>query len=295
MTSRKLVRGVSAWLFGLATTFFLIAMWGRAVVVDVGALEEATAHLADSSAVVDLLTGWLEDELVEADVPPVTSEMIVEEVMTGSSMAAAMQQFTGEFVAAAANPSPRAAVVDVSRLLTPAVPEIDAALDAAGVSTAETRIADVVADIDPLVVRGSGSEPYVGPESTAAGRLGTAAVLALGLMGLTGWISVASSDDRFGQVRSLLNRVALGALSFAVLLKVGSWLLDPRGGRAPISESASVLANSKWLFVVALGLVAAGGAALVWVVRRYLRREEGSPPPGESPRPQQERQPIRSG
>lgn len=295
MTSKKLVRGVSAWLFGLATTIFLIAMWGRAVVVDVDALEEATAPLADSSAVVDILTGWLEDELVEADVPPVTSEMIIEQVMTGSSMATALQQFTGEFVAAAANPSPRASVVDVSRLLEPAVPEIDEALNAAGVPASESSIADVVADLDPLLVRGSGTEPYVGPESVAAGRLGTAAVLALGLMALTGWVSVASSDDRLGQARSLLNRVALGALSFAVLLKTGSWLLDPRGGRAPISESMSLLADSKWVFVMALGVAAAAGAALVWMIRRYLRREEGSPPPDESPRPQRERQPIRSG
>jgi hypothetical protein len=294
VTSNKLVRGVSAWLFGLATTVFLIAMWGRAVVVDVGALEEASAPLANSSAVVELLTGWLEDELVTAEVPPVTSEMIVEEVMTGSSVAGALQQFTGEFVAAAANPSPRASVVDMSGLLEPAVPEIDAALDAAGVPASESRIANAVADLDPLVVRGSGTEPYVGPQSPAAGRLGTAAVLALGLMGLAGWISVVSSEDRLAQARSLLNRVALGALSFAVLLKAGSWLLDPRGGRAPLSESASLLAESKWVFVMTLGIAAAAGAAVVWSVR-YLRRKEGSPPPDESPTQQRERQPIRSG
>ena len=251
--------------------------------------------MAESSAVVELLTGWLEDELVAADVSPITSEMIVEEVTTGSSMAAALQQFTGEFVVAAANPSPRASVVDVSSLLAPAVPEIDAALDAAGIPASESRIGDVVADLDPLVVRGRGFEPYVGPQSTAAGRLGTAAVLALSLMGLTGWISVASSEDRLGQARGLLNRVALGALSFAVLLKVGSWLLDPRGGRAPISESASLLADSKWVFVMSLGLVAAAGAAAVRVVRRYLRRKAVSQPPDESPRPRRERRPIRSG
>ena len=295
MTSKKLVRGVSAWVFGLATTVFLIAMWGRAVVVDVGALEEATAPLAESSAVVDLLTGWLEDELAAAEVAPVTSEMIVEEVMTGSSVAAALQQFTGEFVAAAANPTPRASVVDVSRLLQPAVPEIDATLEAAGVPVSESRIADVVGSLDPLVVRGTGSAPYVGPESLAAGRLGTAAVLALLLMGFAGWISVATSEDGLAQARSLLNRVALGALSFSVLLKMGSWVLDPRGGRAPLSESASMLASSKWIFVMVLGSIAASGGGVVWAVRRYLRRGEDSLPPGEAPIPQRERHPIRSG
>lgn len=282
-------------MFGLATTVFLIAMWGRAVVVDVGALEEATSPLAESSAVVGLLTGWLEDELAEAEVAPVTSELIVEEVMTSSSVATALQQFTGELVAAAASPVPQASVVDVSRLLEPAVPEIDAALDAAGVPVAESRIADVVDGLDPLVVRGTGSAPYVGPESPAAGRLGTAGVLALGLMGLTGWISVASSEDRLTQARSLLNRVALGALSFSVLLKMGSWVLDPHGGRAPISESASILASSKWVFVMVLGLTAAAGGVVVWAIRRHLRRGEDSLPPDESPTLRRARHPIRSG
>ncbi len=295
MTSKKLVRGVSAWVFGLATTVFLIAVWGRAVVVDVNSLEEVSAPLADSSGVVDLFTGWLEDELAAAEVAPVTSELIIEQVMSSSSVATALRQFTGEFVAAAANPTPQASVVDVSRLLEPAVPEIDAALAAAGVPVPESRIASVVDSLDPLVVRGTGSEPYVGPESPAAGRLGTGAVLALGLMGIAGWISVASSDDRLAQARNLLNRVALGALSFSVLLKLGSWVLDPDGGRAPISESASMLANSKWVFVMVLGLIAAAGGAVIWAVRRYLRRREGSLPPDESPRRRRARRPIRSG
>ena len=295
MTSKTLVRGVSAWVFGLATTVFLIAMWGRAVVVDVGALEEATAPLANSSAVVELLTGWLEEELAAAEVAPVTSELIVEEVMTSSSVATALRRFTGEFVAAAANPAPAASIVDVSTLLEPAVPEIDAALEAAGVPISETRIASVVESLDPLVVRGAGSAPYVGHESPAAGRLGTGAILALGVMGIAGWISVASSEDRLAQARNLLNRVALGALSFSILLKVGSWVLDPSGGRAPLSESASMLASSKWVFVLFLGSIAAAGGAIVWAVRRYFRREEGSLPPDESPKRRRKRHPIRSG
>ncbi len=47
MINKSVLKGISAWLFGLATTVFLIAMWGRAVVIDVDALEASAAPLAD--------------------------------------------------------------------------------------------------------------------------------------------------------------------------------------------------------------------------------------------------------
>jgi hypothetical protein len=73
--------------------------------------------------------------------------------------------------------------------------------------------------------------------------------------------------------RALLTRFALGALSFAVLLRLGSWLVDPEGGKAPFRESFALLANSKWLVPLTIGLVAMAAAVIARVFRRRIRPE----------------------
>lgn len=295
MNKKSLLKGVSAWLFGLATTVFLIAMWGRAVVIDVDALEASAAPLADSSAVVDLFTGWLDRELVETGVEPVVAEAVTQDVLDRSTVVTALGEFTGEVVVAAAAPGPEPAIVDVSGLLRPAVPEIGAVLGAAGVPVAESRVAEVVDGLDPLVVKAAGEEPYIGPSSPTAGRLGTAAVLALLVMAGTGWVTIALAEDRTAEAKSLLSRVALGALSFAVFLKAGSWVLDPAGGRAPLAESASRVAGAKWFHPLAVSLVAALAALAVWLRRRYVK-PTAEFRPGDGPATQREERPlIRSG
>lgn len=273
MTSRKLARGVGAWMFGFATTIFLLSMWGRAVVVDVGALEEAAAPLAESSAVANLFTDWLDQEMADSGVAPATAQIVVDDVMTRSTVVGAMGRFAGELVTAAAAPGPEPARVDMSGLLQPAIPEIEAALSAAGVTITEERVAEVVAQLDPLVVRRADTEPFIGAESPTAARLGTAAILSLLVMGATGWATVVTSEDRAAEARSLLSRVALGALSFSILLKFGSWVLDPSGGRAPIAESLGRVAGAKWLHPMAIGLAAGLAAAVTWWRRRRLRPE----------------------
>lgn len=294
MIKRDAVRGVSSWVFGLATTIFLIAMWGRAVVVDVDALREAALPLADSSTVVDIFTEWLDEELVDAGVDPTTSSKIIEDALGRSAVVAAMKGLVGDLVVAAAAPGP-GAVVDVAARLEPALPEIGVALDAAGVSVPDARVAEVVRRIDPLVVREPGTEPYVGSASPTASRLGVAAAMSLAVMAVSGWAAVAVSEDRLAEFRGLLNRVALGALSFAILLRAGSWVLDPAGGRAPLRESASLVADSKWLVPVVVGVTAAAAGAAVWAVRRYVRQGGASQSPPAPPTRQRERSSLRSG
>jgi hypothetical protein len=87
---------------------------------------------------------------------------------------------------------------------------------------------------------------------------------------------IALSTDRLGALRSLLNRVAVGGVSFALLLKAGSWVVDPGGGRAPVPETLSALADSKWLVPLEIGLLAALLAAAIYLARRFLRLEAAS-------------------
>lgn len=295
MRRRPATGAGAAWVFGLATTIFMIAVWGRAVVIDVDGIGEAAAPMAESDAIVDLFTEWLEAEIVQSGVDPTTSQLVVEDVLAQASVTEAFGEFVGDFVAAAAVPTPAGSIVDIASILYPTVPEIEGALKAAGLEVDRAQITDLVSELDPLVVRGPGAPPYIGPTSPTAGRLGTAAVLALMVMCVSGWIAVAASEDRIKTARGLLNRVALGGLSFAIILKAGSWVLDPEGGRAPLTEALSILADAQWLIPLAVAAMAAATGTLIWAVRRSIRREGGTPSQDEMPTPPEGLQLTRSG
>lgn len=267
---RKRVSSVAGWAFGFAVTILLIALWGRAVVVDTEALGESLSPLAESQTVVDIFTDWMTEEMLEAGVDPILVEPTIDHFLESSKAAGTMELFVSEVIEAAASSDPADSSVDMEALLTPTIPEVSAGLTAAGIPISETVVTSIVDDLSPLVIREA--VPWVGEGSPAASRLGTAAALAGMAMLVFGYMVVAVSPDRVAAVRGLLTRVAVGGFSFAILLQVGSWVLDPNGGRAPVAETLSSLAGSKVMvpFLVALGAaVVAGG---IYLGRRVLRR-----------------------
>ena len=267
-TARKATGGGAAWLFGLASSVLLVALWGRAVVVDTGQLAQSLAPLAGTNAVVDRFSSWLVDELTQEGLDPVTAEGAAENVLDDPSVNQALTGLLGEMVEAAASPDPGGSTVDARSAITPAVPQIAVRLQELGVPISEEQLSAAVTDLDPIVVRQPATAPYVGPSSEAASKLGTAVVLALSIMVITSWAYVAASDDRRKAMRSLLTRFSLGALSFAIFLRIGGWVLDPGGGRAPVAETVGLLATSKWLIPLGLGFVAGWGAVAFWLFRR---------------------------
>jgi hypothetical protein len=285
---RATARGASGWVFGLAATILFISLWGRAIVVDTDALAEAAAPLSGSVAVIDLFSDWLGEELVDSGVDPSLADPAVEYVLETSEVGLVIDHFVREVVEAAALPGPQAAAVDIAELLSPVVPEIADTLASAGVPVDEAEVASVVGGLEPLVVREAEASPYVGVSSPIAARLGTAAGLAMLVMALAGWVAITASDDRLAETRRLLVRVALGGLSFGILLRVGSWVLDPGGGRAPIPESMSVLVGSKWMVPISIALAAAAMAGMIWGVRRLLRPRGDFPTPVEQSTPEPE-------
>jgi len=285
---RTSTRATAGWVFGLAAAILFISLWGRAIVVDTEALAEAAAPLSGSVVVVDLFADWLGEELEDIGVDPSLAGRAVEYVLETSQVGDVIDEFVGEVVGAAALPGPQAASVDVAALLAPAVPEIADTLEAAGVSISESEVTAVVKGLDPLVIRQADTSPYLGASSPIAARLGTAASLALLAMIAAGWVAVAVSEDRLTETRRLLTRVALGGLSFGILLRVGSWVLDPGGGRAPISESMSLLVGSKWMVPVSIALVASAIAGTIFGLRRVVRLRGDSPTSVEQPTPEPE-------
>ena len=277
-------------MFGFASTVLLVSIWGRAVIVDTEELVESLSPMAASEVVVDRFTTWMVDELGDVGLDPVTAESATEQVLESPDVSSALSGLLFEVVDAAASTDPNGATVDAAAVFAPAVPGITARLAEVGVPVTEVQVSAAVADLDPIVVRQPQQRALVGPESEVASKLGTAAGVAVVAILIAGWAYVAVSLDRRQAIRSLLNRFALGALSFAIFLRIGSWILDPGGGRAPLMESLGNLAASKWLVPLTMGSVA-GVGALVFLAfrrRRQVRRVADPRSPSAQPTPRSE-------
>ena len=280
---KRVMEGASGWLIGLAVTVLLISIWGRAIVVDTDALAESLGPLSQSVTVVDQFADWLGSELTGAGVDPALADEAVKRALRGSAVDDALNDLVLEVVVSAATSDPGGASVDVASILAPAVPEIAVSLTSSGVPVTEGQVEEVVDGLDPLVIIEPGQAPPVGPESPIATRLGTATVLALMAMVVAGSISITAASDRIGTARKLLIRVSLSGLTFGLLLKLGSWILDPGGGRAPVSQTLSGLAEAKWLVPMSVAGLAAALAGLTWLVRRGVKPEAAIPEPYGEP------------
>ena len=274
---------MAGWVFGLASTVLLVGIWGRAVVVDTNELADTLSPLAAGDMVSDRLATWLEAELVEAGVDGVGAAVAADQVLAHPSVGPVLEELVAQGVEAAASADPTGASVDVAAILLPASGQITKGLNEAGVPVSSEQVEAALTQLDPLVVRNPSDRPFVGASSPLAANLGTAAMLGALLMLFSGTSYVAMSRDRMRAFRALLTRFALGALSFAVLLRLGSWLVDPEGGRAPFRESFALLANSKWLVPLTIGLVAMAAAVIARMFRRRIRpaavsRSEGGRP-----------------
>ena len=270
-------------MFGLASTVLLVGIWGRAVVVDTNELADTLSPLAAGDMVSDRLATWLESELVNAGVDGVGASVAADQVLAHPSVGPVLEELVAEGVEAAASGDPNGASVDVAAILLPASGQITTGLNEAGVPVTNEQVEAALARLDPLVIRDASDQPFVGASSPLAANLGTAAMLGALLMLFAGTAYIVMSIDRMRAFRALLTRFALGALSFAVLLRLGSWLVDPEGGRAPFRESFALLANSKWMVPLTIGLVSMAAAIVFRVFRRRVRLAAGSRSEDERP------------
>lgn len=272
MRSRRFAIGVAAWVFGLAATVLLGGTWGRAVVVDTNELADTLSPLAASELVAGRISAWLESELTSAGLNESEAGAVAGQILAHPEVGPVVEELVAEGVAAAASADPGGTSVDPAAILSPATSQITAGLNEAGVPVTEAQVGDALSGLDPIFIRDPADEPMVGAESPLATSLGTAAVLGGVLMLMSGSAYVLMAEDRRLALRSLVTRFALGALSFAVILRIGSWLADPEGGRAPLRESFAHLADSKWMVPLSIGLAAAGAAVVLRLVWPRVRR-----------------------
>jgi hypothetical protein len=276
-------RSTLGWAFGISLSVLLVSIWGRAVVTDTDALAESLAPLAQTDAVVEFVADWMGDEMVESGIPPEMVDPTVRYFVESSAVGEAADELAAEVVAAAASTDPEGSSIDVRALLAPAVPEVILGLGGLGIETTEATVRGVVEGLEPMTIRAADQPAWVGPASETASRLGTASLLAVVALLVFGWGFVALSEDRVSGLRSLFQRVAVGALSFGVFLRLSAWVIDPSGGRAPIPQTISNLAESKWLIPLQFAVVAATVAWAIYLTRRWMRR--GGASPSSTPQP----------
>lgn len=288
MKGRMAVRSTLGWAFGMSVSILFLSLWGRAVVVDTDTLADSLSPLAGSGVVTDFVGDWMAGEMVDAGADPSMVEPATDYYLQSSEVGDTLDQLVVEIVHATASSDPEGATIDMAALFSPSVPDLSAGLTAMGFGVRESQVADLVEQFDPLVIRQPGAESIVGPNSKTAARLGTAALLAvIALIGF-GVAYVAISEDRVGAIRNLATRVAVGGLSFAVFLRLGSWVLDPDHGRAPVQETLSALAHSKWLVPLQVAVVAGVVAGVIYFGRRKLRPVEASRSPDAQSKPRSE-------
>ena len=263
----RFLSSLAAWVFGLATTILLLSFWGRAVVVDTDELADNLASISESEEVTGRFSDWMTTQLVDIGVPPDAAGEAATLSLFTPEVKQALASLVGAVVDAAAEPGPEETAVDMASIFAPTVPAVTASLGSQGIQVTEAQVAAIVGGLDPLVIREAGEEPMVGPVSPVARRLGIASVLAVVTQTVFGAIYVLVADNRIRAMRTLSTRFAVGALTFALLLKLGSWVLDPGGGRAPVAESVSELADSKWLVPAFIGGAASIGALFFWLIR----------------------------
>lgn len=275
---RRYALPVLVWVYGMSVTVTLISLWGRAIVVDTGLLASAAQDAAGAPLISRQLEAWLAGQLADVPVLDATvADDLAADLVADPALQTTLDALVGAVVTAAAAPDGEAEV-DVAALLAPAVPTLTEGLAAGGIPVPEAVVAEYVATLDPLVVREEGSDPVVGSRSDTARSLSIATVVGMMVMVASGTVAVRMSEDRRTMLRSLLHRLALGALGYAVIFQLGAWILDPGGGRAPVRSAAARLIGAKlWVPLV----VAAGAAGAGWLLRR--RRSNGGKGSGGQP------------
>ena len=264
------------WVFGLATTIFLIGTWGRSVSTDRSALEDAFQAVAEADAAAERIEGWIGDALASGAIGEGDAVSAAAAVVGDQEMDAVVEGVVAAVVDAALEVPGSNSQTEVRRALQPLVPLIALQIDPQGGAATE---ADVAAALDEVAA-------IVGATETAV-SLGTAAdatraltrvatISAVGML-VAGLGAVALAEDRMRMARSLALRLAASGFTFAIVLRLGAWAVDPGGGRAPVAAGGAVLLRSNGGVLVAVGAVALGVVAgLSGVILLRIRRRTAS-------------------
>lgn len=268
----RLATSVASWTFGVSTSLLLVGVWGGAVTADRATLDDSARLVLASGLVQDRVEAWLQTGLGDmAAIPPSSVEAAVQDIMDAPETGVAIDQLVDQAVAAALAPAGSQATLEIGPPLTTMRPAIARALAGAGLEAPES----LVASVTEAELSAPAQSMPVGAVRDAGRTLTVVMVVGMFGMTLTAAVMLWLDDDRRERLRSLASRVAISGLTFALMLRVGAWAVDPDGGRSSIRGAASLMLSSNGH----VPLLIAGTAALAALAVRLRRRRVLEPTP----------------
>ncbi len=219
--------------------------------------------LAAAQIAQDRFAGWIIDGLTSVGLIVPDDAPVADRILALPETEQALAELTDQVVDAAFAPAGSTAFVDPAAALLPAVPAMTSVLADEGVVVGEASVAAMVAGIEPIPLDDIGEFRVTSAATKASAALSLAAVLSGVAMVILGGGATLTSLDRVAAVRNLAYRLMLTSLSLAVMLRLGSWMADPRGGATPLGAGVSTLLGSHTY--IPLAMAAAAAVVAVWV------------------------------
>jgi hypothetical protein len=261
---------VALWTFGLATSLFLLGMWGRTVVVDSHTLESSARTIIDADLAAGRINTWFEEGLASAaDLDSDTARSVVSSIESRPEYRQAVDVIVGAFVDTLFATDGDNGRVDLDAALSPLVPIVASELAQRDVPVEVDRIEDALDDAGIIELDSGEAASIAAVVTDARIFLTEVVVVSLLAMFITALIAVSLATERLGMVRQLSTRVMVAAVSYAMILRIAGWALDPRRGRSPIvGGTAMIFSSNSQVFLFFAG-IAAGIAALgYWLAAR---------------------------
>jgi len=279
--ARKGVLSIALWAFGLATSLFLIGMWGRTVSVDSVTIEESARTVIDADIATERINAWFEDGLAAAAATDsATVHTVAEEIQATPQYSAAVDAIIAQFIDSLFVADGETSVLNLEDVLAPLVPVVVAEFEQRDVPVDPDRIEGVLDAAAAIELDAGEAASVVAVVEDARVFLSQVVLIALAMLLLTGTVAVYLTQERFAMVRTLATRVVMSALSYAVIFRLASWALDPTRGRSPIAGGGSVLLGSNGQVFLALaagaGVVAVGGALVARGKKRSIETRAAS-------------------
>lgn len=262
------------WAFGFFTTVLLIGLWGRSVATDALTLEESAHAVLESELVNERVTGWLADGIAEVSrVAPDDVADAVDRIAATPEARHVLDDLVDQAVEAALAPAGEDVTVDVSQSVEALVPVVVTELAADGIAADPAVIRAFLGAPDVLL--SNDDQIAVSSARDAAGFLTRVLLVGLGGMILSGAAALGTSADKMRQMREFAVRLGISAITFAIILRVGAWAVDPRGGRSPVARGGAVLLASNGHV---LAYLAIGAAVVVGITTIFIMRKRGIGP-----------------
>lgn len=276
---KTLALSVTLWLFGIATSIVLIGLWGRSVAGDQMTLEASTRAVLESEIVNDRVTDWLGDAIAAASRLSSDDVAAVVDAVEGSpQMQSAVDSVVDQAVAAVLAPPGSVTQVDLSAAVESLAPVVAAALEERGVVSDAATVRAVAQDVPGIVLSADDQITVGGTAREVRGLLSKVVVAGLGGMLLFGTAAIVLNDDRVRQLRSLVIRIGVSAVTFSIIIRIGGWAVDPAGGRSPIAAGGAVVLKSNGHVLSLVAVAAAVLAAAISIILRRRRRPKPTMP-----------------